>query len=245
MNQTCPPAPIHVLARTHVGRVRARNEDALSVNSWLCAGEREARHREEFDAESDVFLLIADGMGGLPCGQQASALIVRTMAGHLRDKMQAATLDTVRDGIRAAQHELSATVRERPECAGMGATIAGVLVHGMRAWHYNIGDSRVYLYREGALRQLSTDDRLGRHRLTRAVGGFSLDEPDELHQGTLALQPGDRLLVCSDGLTDVVSDARIGPELHRPLPDCADALIDAALDGGGPDNISLIVAACA
>lgn len=245
MNQHHPPAAIHVLARTNIGRVRARNEDAMAVPGWRCSGERDAAHEQAFEPARGFGLVLADGMGGLPCGQHASATIVNAIAGHLDACTEAASLDTVRDGIRAALGELSATVRERPECAGMGATLAGVLVHGARAWHFNVGDSRVYLFREGELQQLSTDDRLGRHRLTHAIGGFSMREPADLHDGELTLRAGDRLLLCSDGLSDVVRDARIVSEMHAPLADCVNALIDAALEAGGPDNISIILADCA
>lgn len=249
MNSSTPsaagaPPTLLVDARTHVGRVRARNEDALAINAWNCGGARDAHEQWAFERGEPVHLVLADGMGGHRCGDVASQMVVQRMSGLDGQDPAHTNLDGLRAAARATHAAVLSAGRERAECAGMGATLAGALVRRGEALFYNVGDSRVYLYRARELRQLSTDDRAGAYWLTQAVGGRpgGGEAALRVHAGCTGLCAGDRLLLCSDGLTDVVPDELIGQSMQHSPPDCTEALVQYALGAGGPDNISVVLA---
>ena len=154
--------------------------------------------------------------------------------------------------------------REKTEYAGMGSTITGVLLIGSDAFIGHVGDSRAYLLRDGALRQLTHDDtkaqelvdagvyasvaeapRFMRHLLVNCLGG----NDDNVHVETqrLPLDDGDKLLLCTDGLSDLLSDAEIALILNQhPAPaDACLALVNSALDHGGNDNVTVVLACIA
>lgn len=223
-------------ASSHPGLRRERNEDSY-----------------EADAARGLWL-VADGVGGHACGDVASGIVRDTMQFHIA---RGAPLVTAVKRAHAAILQASA---ERPETLGMGSTVAAALIDGNNfeiAW---VGDSRIYRWRQ-RLEQLSSDhNRVGellrmkliepaeagthpeRHVLTQSLGvsvGMHLDPG----YGTGVLEPGDRLLLCSDGLTDELSDSLIAHVLgsHDTPRSQADALISAALEAGGRDNITVIV----
>jgi serine/threonine protein phosphatase PrpC len=129
------------------------------------------------------------------------------------------------------------------ELLGMGSTVAGLLLSADRLLHFNVGDSRVYVQQAGELSQLSVDDcpavgEFGRsHILTQALGGHSSPRP---HLGEIQPAAGQKYLLCSDGLSDMVGDREIAGCLSN-ITDPVDHLLQSALDGGGRDNISLIL----
>jgi serine/threonine protein phosphatase PrpC len=142
-----------------------------------------------------------------------------------------------------------------PENKGMGTTVAGLLFRQSGHLHFNVGDSRVYRFKAGFLRQLSIDDvrspaadpaegRRGSTVLTQCLGGAVAMSEIAPHVGTEPVVAGWRYLLCSDGLTDMVPLERIEAILneHADDPDAVAALLAAALAGGGEDNISIIVA---
>jgi protein phosphatase len=224
---------IDIGSATDIGRVRERNEDALLVLPPLFA--------------------VADGMGGHRGGQVASQVALETM-----EQLEA-------DGGALAEHVRSANraVWDRAETdeqlSGMGTTLTAVRLDGDAIALVHVGDSRAYLLRNGALRQLTTDhtlvDRMVKsgeiteaeadahpHKnvLTRAIG----TEPDvEVDERSIALEDGDRLLLCSDGLTGMVAEDQIQAILEEsPSPqDAAGRLVRAANRAGGVDNISVVV----
>ncbi len=154
--------------------------------------------------------------------------------------------------------------RANPELAGMGSTITGILLVGADAFIGHIGDSRAYLVRDGSLSQVTHDHtqaqqlvdagvfasvaetpRSMRHTLVNCLGGSYEDVQVETHH--VRLVNGDRILLCTDGLTDMLSDAEIAVILNR-LPasiEACKALVDAALDRGGRDNVTVVLAAIA
>lgn len=224
-------------AATDTGRVRPHNED-----SYLAA--------------SPLFL-VADGMGGHSRGDAASAETVRhfeALAG--RDWVSAADLH---DTIAAASRAVDALPREG---RAPGTTLAGVgltLQGGRPYWlAFNIGDSRVYLWRDDALEQVSVDhsrrqelleagavpESLGvsRHIITRAIGAGRGGVP-VMDQWLLPLSSGDRMLICSDGLSSELPDEAMAVILraHDDPQDAARALLAAALDAGGHDNVTVVV----
>jgi len=224
---------------THVGRVREGNEDAGYVGSRLWA--------------------VADGMGGHAAGEVASGLVVEAMAeldeGVLR-------LDALIAGVTQANDRLRAYSAEHVRTRGMGTTLTGVALldedAAARLCVFNIGDSRVYRYAGGDLEQLTRDhSEVGelvaegvltaeealfhplRNVLTRCLGLWPFPGVD-----TWPLDVGDgRFLVCSDGLTGEVTDAGIAEILGaQEAPQAAaDALVAAALEAGGHDNVTVIV----
>jgi PPM family protein phosphatase len=231
------------------GHERAHNEDACAI-----------------DARNGLILL-ADGMGGYNAGEVASALAIEhasaVLRHHIRRELDlTAQADTVRHAIAAANAAILAAAARRPECLGMGTTLVAASV-GPRILNIgHVGDSRAYLYRSGHLARLTHDHSVGqamidagvldeqtvrlstlRGVLTRALGVESRVDVDLCQ---IEWFDGDRLLFCSDGLTDMVGDSDIAAILAGES--CAQAgaqrLTQAALDAGGHDNISVIIACC-
>lgn len=222
---------------SHVGLRREHNEDTYYG-----------------DAELGLWL-VADGMGGHEFGEVASALARETIVREVRSGKSLA------DAIRAADEEIISHSRSRAEALPMGTTIAAVKADGDRFEMSWVGDSRVYLW-NGSLRQISQDHsyvqelidqgaitaeqaRTHPHRnvVTQALG---VTDPHSLRVETVAgeLKPGMQLLLCSDGLTEEVDDDAIGRLLARSelsAQECVDQLIMAALDGGGSDNVTVVL----
>jgi PPM family protein phosphatase len=232
------PTRIEVAAQTDVGSVRSQNEDSFLVGDQLFA--------------------VADGMGGHAAGEVASALALKTLAGVSVDKAGAV------EGLLERFREAHRRIRERGEAEdrlrGMGTTLTAIIADDEQAHVVHIGDSRAYRYRDGVLEQLTTDDSLvqflvgkgrlspeearkhpSRSILTRALG---VGTEAEFQAVTLDIQLGDRLVLCTDGLSTFVSRDQIESILHR-IPDpraACDALIRRANEVGGDDNITVIVA---
>src|SRR5664279_3715893 len=225
-------------ARSDRGLIRSSNQDSVYAGNSL--------------------LVVADGMGGHAAGDMASRLVVaafvpldsRDSGGDLLRALAKAT----RDGNSA----IAEVVHENPELDGMGTTLTALLFDGGRLGMAHVGDSRAYLYRDGVLHQLTHDDTFvqsliddgritqeeathhpQRSLLLRALNGTEVDPSLTVREVTA----GDRYLICSDGLPGVVSAEAIAGALANPDPGVtADALIQLALVGGGPDNITVIVA---
>lgn len=218
------------------GRWREQNEDAARV-----------------DAES-ALLVVADGMGGHPCGDVASQVAADTVAqaaGDLRISLG--------DALAGAHAAVLQAAEDGRGSAGMGTTCVACRLgrDGLEvAW---VGDSRAYRLRAGALEALTRDHsevqllvdqgaltpeqatrHPGRHMLARALGVGPL-ERSEVDDRTLPAAPGDRVLLCSDGLTSELEDGQIEALVaaHPGDQDAVDALIGAALEAGGRDNITV------
>lgn len=130
-----------------------------------------------------------------------------------------------------------------PELQGMGTTVAGILETGAKITAFWVGDSRIYRMRNGSLNLLSRDDVLD-GMLTQCIGGSAIEPLPNAHLVAWPAQDGDRLLVCSDGLSSMISDARIAHYLTGDLHSVTNALLGAALDARGHDNISVVLADC-
>lgn len=222
---------------SHQGMVRQNNEDALFPEA---AGE----------ADGPVTLMVADGMGGHVAGEVASRLAVNAAAA-----VPLPPSDRVSVGNRAIREE----VARDPSLEGMGTTMTLVsLDPGGTAHFAHVGDSRGYLSRDGELTQITQDHTVAaeyvalgriaadeasthpqRHMLTRTLGLTRFVNVDEVE---VSLQDGDRILLCSDGLTEMVPDDKIAEVLaERGVEEAAWRLIDLANSAGGIDNISVIV----
>ncbi len=237
---------------TDVGRNREHNEDAIA---W--------------DMRTGLALL-ADGMGGHNAGEVASALAVDSVRTSLAEVVTPEIVasgivnfsDALRDAVGFANQEIHEQSHERPECAGMGTTMAVALFINHDVILAHVGDSRVYRFRGNELVQITSDHSLvqemidngylseeeaqvstSRNLITRALGIAEEVEIDICEEST---QIGDIYLLCSDGLTDMVSDQEILAVLHQNSDDvesAAQLLVDLANEKGGTDNISVILAA--
>ena len=213
-----------------------------------------------------VLLVVADGMGGQGHGRTASRLAVQSLVAYMSSSLstqqsaQASLLALLRAGIQEANRVVYE--RNLRQHLGMGTTLMAVLLSETTASVAHVGDSRLYRYRPPTgLAQITRD-----HSVVAALVTAGIIEPDEIYTHphrnqlyrslgeqatvdvettTLALAAGDILLVCTDGLWEMVRDQQIAAILTTPMPtprDTAHALIQAALAGGGADNVSAIVA---
>jgi len=255
--------PIESAGLSDVGRRRKSNEDSFAIS------------------DDQTLLIVADGMGGHAAGEVASRLAVESIERHISgsDPRKEPTLPAsfrspsgdeaglppparrVLNAIRLANQEIVRSVRRDSSMRGMGTTVVIAYIHGARAFIGSVGDSRAYLVRDRALRQLTSDHTLvneqvragalstqearhhpARNILTRAVGSQEDVEPDLVEQD---LRAQDVLLLCSDGLTTMVEDADILKTVlahaDQPQAGCR-ALIDLANERGGDDNVTVILA---
>jgi PPM family protein phosphatase len=240
-----------IAAFTHRGRVRQENEDAIAIGHRILTGVMDAPM--VMTAPTDCCLLmIADGMGGHAHGAMASRAVLDYLVAAI-DRLSSPAFCA--EVIEEANQQLFELMREHREALGMGTTLVGAVLAADRLITFNVGDSRCYLFSAGQLIQLSHDDvpeggndRFGRrrsHALTQALGGSSLPiavEPRITVDAPLAA--GESLLLCSDGLTDMVSHQTISSLLRTakaPLQ-AARGLAAKAFSAGARDNVSLIVA---
>jgi protein phosphatase len=216
-------------------------------------------HNEDYVLAGENLIAVADGVGGAVFGEVASAVVVNAIA-YLDDRIYRDTPERdVAEAVRYAGERLAAAVAEEPGREGMATTLTALRLDGASVVIAHVGDSRAYRLREGQWRQLTRDDSLvqdlvdagaitaeqaerhpARSVVMQALGSGAVQP----HIGVLDAVPGDRFLVCSDGLSDYVAAAEIARLVGGggdPAA-CCDALIDAALAAGAPDNVSCVVA---
>lgn len=219
---------MEVGAATHVGLVRERNEDAYHV-----------------DAARGV-ALVADGLGGHTAGDIASKLAVDVIVSGLNGVADDPPTALVRS-LEEANDAILDDSADHAERRGMGTTavLAYLPDSGTRAWVAHVGDSRAYVLRDDHLIQVTQDHTtggpFGRGQITQALGSHGGVEPDCVD---LELAAGDRLLLCTDGLTDMLSDREIADLAGngRTPQEACDALISASLSRGGVDNVTVVTA---
>jgi protein phosphatase len=225
-------------ARSDRGLIRGNNQDSVYAGPRLLA--------------------VADGMGGHAAGDVASKVVIAALE-HLDDDAPSGDmLQALRQAVFEGSEHLREVIRESPQLEGMGTTLTAILFAGGRLALCHVGDSRAYLVRDGQLSQITHDDTFvqtliddgritaeeanshpQRSLLLRALNGQEV-EPDLSMREARA---GDRYLLCSDGLSGVVSEETLAEALKDPDPQStADRLIELALRSGGPDNITVIVA---
>jgi PPM family protein phosphatase len=234
-----------VTALSHSGLVRDHNEDSLVVGPWtLCAAETETPQTLVFPIRSPLVVAVADGLGGHPGGDVASSLVVRELA---RAGPVLTNEDAVREVLHACNRAVYAVADDQPSLTAMGTTVAGIAINPDQVLTFNVGDSRVYAYGADGLQQVSSDDspplEPGQSYttiVTQTLGGGPTYAPIEPHVSGSPLSVDVRWLVCSDGLHDLVSADTLS-ELLREQEDShvAFELWKAAIEAGGPDNITL------
>ena len=235
---------MQVVSRTHVGLVRENNEDALLV-------------REPY------LFAVADGMGGYAAGEIASRSTIKAFEAatySLRHEMGEQDIKKIMlEAFAKANTHVFKMAVSNEQYTGMGTTMTALyLADAANAYCCHVGDSRLYLYRDGALKQLTHDQTFvadlqekgeiteeeafvhpQRNILLQALGVEESVEADFFH---FRLQAGDRLLLCSDGLSDMLRKQEIAQLVGvTDLVQAADALLEQSLDNGGRDNVSLIL----
>jgi serine/threonine protein phosphatase PrpC len=238
-----------VSALSHPGLLRDRNEDSLVVGPWtLCAAATESPQTLVFPLGTPLVVAVTDGLGGHPGGDVASALVARRIA----------SIGPALDGEEAVRAVLNACNRAVYQAAGgaegsglaaMGTTVAGVVVQPGSLLVFNVGDSRVLAASRDGLRQVSTDDspplepgQRTTSLVTQCLGGSPTYRAISPHVTAAPLTPGDRYLICTDGLTDPLT-TDVLEQLMTEHDDgrAAFELWKAAIAAGGPDNITLAV----
>lgn len=241
---------------TDMGRVRNNNEDAITEDQDL------------------GLLVLADGMGGYNAGEIASGIATSTVLDTVRKEwpnLKRGEVDAdsgysvealmLRTAVEAAHTTIYHVSQSQPQCAGMGTTVVACLMHDDRVSIAYVGDSRLYRYRQKTLEQITRDHSLIEELIAR--GHYSRDEAAKLVRKNIVtralgvepevsvdiiedvIEVGDILLLCSDGLTDMVKDEMIGLTLGKyadNLTLAAKELVAQALENGGKDNVSVVLA---
>lgn len=265
------PVRIEFGAVSHRGKVRPKNEDNYVVVRRSRARTVLMTSLDDNPpySQDDAFVMVvADGMGGQAFGEVASSLALRTawdFATHASSwimKLNEDELQAVRDRAEACVQLLNRTLLEQaeldPDFAGMGTTLTCAYSMGADLVIVHVGDSRAYVVRGQQVRQITHDHTLAqdlidagmepddtiefRHLLTNCLGAGSDDVTAEVN--IFRLQDGDHLLLCTDGLTDLVTDDEIGQLLSRndDAQAACQTLVDLALERGGKDNVTVVLA---
>ena len=253
-----PPAAwpaVRMIARVHTGLVRTNNEDAVSIHP---------------EASPWPVAVLADGMGGYNAGEVASAMAVSVIPAalqHTHEELVGAGVDVeleaaskdLQEALCLANAAIREAARETPGCQGMGTTVVAAAIVAGHAVIAHLGDSRAYAWRTGQLTRLTRDHSLVQqemdaghlsaqdaqasglgHLVTRALGVQMSVDP-ELNRWPLQAQ--DRLMLCSDGVTDMLDDSQLEAlfAAESSLPELLTALLSAANAAGGRDNISVVL----
>ena len=230
---------LHAASVTDIGLVRTNNEDSVHAGSRLIA--------------------VADGIGGMPAGELASDIVIKAIA-HLDEAPPAGDpVAALVAAVATANEQIRVACESDESHDGMGTTVTAMLLCGEQMGLMHVGDSRAYLLRDDTLTQLTKDDTFvqslvdqglltvaearvhpRRSIVTQAVQGLEFQSTTSLLQA----KPGDRLLICSDGLSDALEDDQIWQVLRASADPagCAGHLVAMALNAGASDNVTVAVA---
>ncbi|MBI5091041.1 MAG: Stp1/IreP family PP2C-type Ser/Thr phosphatase [Candidatus Hydrogenedentes bacterium] len=233
-----------------VGKKRSHNEDSCI----FCAPEV-----EELGRERGILFAVADGMGGASAGEFASRLALQILTERHYSSVESNIPESLRSALEYANRRIFEEAENNPEYHGMGTTVSAVLVMGDCAYVAQVGDSRVYLARnDGSFKQITDDHSLVaeqvrngyiseeearthslKNLITRAVG---IKDSVKVDLFATRLRKGDTLLICSDGMSNLIKDDEIARLLTRDsLQAAARVLVGRALEEGGSDNITAVL----
>ena len=239
-----------ITASSRVGCVRANNEDMIMLDHEFI---RDAVDSKTIDLASTdrMMLALADGMGGHKCGEVASSEVLHSLRyffGDLPGNLKSNDFfENIRKWLMSISIEINSRGMVNPAYSDMGTTLVGLTYLAGEFYWMNCGDSRLYRLHNGELKQLTTDHSLSQvlglkehsSQIVNCIGGGCKDCYIDIEKCSDQIEPGDTLLICSDGLADMVSDNVI---CQRLLDGCdADTLCQMAEDAGGFDNVSVIV----
>lgn len=226
------------IGMSKIGLVRQRNEDRFYIG--------------------DSFCIVTDGMGGYKGGEIASTMVVDTLAADMQ-RWQDVSADALRQAVAKANMAVYDWVKTTPALEGMGTTAVVAYVTGSDLYWANVGDSRLYVFHEDRLTQISTDHSMvqalyeagelkaddmlqhpKRNVLTRAVGVGPVVDIDA---GVYKVMPGDRILLCSDGLTGYIEQAVIEEAFRKEAKDerLIEDLMTLVYDQGARDNVTIVI----
>lgn len=237
-----------VIGQTHIGLVRTNNQDALAFGPLT---------------QGAQYAVVCDGMGGANGGNIASNIAVELIAQRIEENFRPEqSANSVEHMLSSAMAAANAAVFDKAQSdeslSGMGTTVVAAVTCGKTAYISHVGDSRLYLLRDNTLKAVTRDHSVvqelvesgqiteeearshpRRHFITRALG---VTDSEQGEYDELDMQPDDRLLLCTDGLINMVEPEAIRDILMTNTADEAvDALVRAALDGGGTDNITVVL----
>lgn len=231
---------------TDVGKKRLLNEDSVCV-------------REEHVGALQNFFMVADGMGGHKAGDRASSEAVEVMIKAIEESQVQDPKMVLENALEAANRQVFQDAEGSEELEGMGTTVVAATIQDNQLYAMNVGDSRLYLMSDGEIRQITIDHSLveemvrkgvltkerarnhpKKNIITRAVGVTATVEPDFF---VVNLKPGDKILMCSDGLSNMLEDEELLriTSLEGTPEEKARMMVEKANDNGGKDNISVIL----
>lgn len=236
-----------VFGLTNIGRLRARNQDAYYIST-------------EKSLYLDNLYIVADGMGGHMAGEVASATAVEAFNHYIKKELSVRdnTLGLLQDAAKSANERVFFDSMSHEEYHGMGTTLTVLTIRGRKGYCVHIGDSRIYRIRQGEIELITKDHSFvyelmsqgritreeakvhpKRHILTRALG----PDPDpEIDNISFDVQTGDKILMCTDGLTTMIDDIGILKIIEEnAIENVTEALIHQANENGGLDNITAII----
>lgn len=237
---------LKTFSKTDIGRKRKLNQDAVYTS-------------EQPVGNLKNLFLVADGMGGHNAGDYASKMTLETMVEHIAGSRETNPAKILEDAIATANTLVRNMAGQNPELEGMGTTVVAASCEGETLHVANVGDSRLYIIREGKIHQVTRDHSwveemvrrggLGREEarnhpdkniITRAVGA---EDTVRIDFFTVGLEEGDMILMCTDGLTNMLEDEEILNilKISRDIVEMAEELVRAANEKGGRDNISVIL----
>jgi len=241
---------VQAVLRTDVGKVRSENQD---FGMYTSPAEELGSHA------GGRLLVVADGMGGHRGGATASRLATETLKAHYLTSPTGDVPSALRDAVTLANAKVYSEAQTNPDLRGMGTTTSALVIRGGQGWFAHVGDSRIYLVRGDAVKQLTEDHSLvatmvreglltaqeaenhpRRNVLQRSIGVSEEVEIDI--RGPMELHEGDTFVLCSDGLHGVVKEDEIKEVAKLPIQQAANELIKLALERGAPDNVTVIVA---
>ncbi len=248
---------IRAFGKTDIGIIRENNEDNFLIMN--IASSQEGDMKNPTSTSNGIMLLVADGMGGAVAGETASLIMVTESAKYLREHKTTNPEDAARECLLVAHDQCHRMIKLNPGLMGMGTVATVAILKDDQLFISQIGDTRLYLYRNKTLLQVTEDQnfvselvRIGiitpeqamihpqRNAVTQAVGSIEPIIPVDYMQ---TIEVGDKILICSDGLNAMISDMEIQLilESSKNLEVVIDNLIFAAKDSGGHDNITIIL----
>ncbi len=239
---------LSVSAASYVGCVRNNNEDMVLVDHEFV---RDGNCRKDISLDSTdrCILALADGMGGHYGGEVASSDVLHNLDFFFSDLPVGRTVEdfneAIYDWLASVNHMVDSKGRSMTIYHNMGTTLVAFVHYGGEFYWMNCGDSRIYRFHNGRLKQLSTDHSLNvlmgsaehTSQITNCIGGGCKTSYIDLLSCTKDVMPGDMFMLCSDGLTDMIDDKTIERLLGEQTD--AEALCQAAVDAGGYDNVSV------
>ena len=241
---------ISITAASKTGSVRSNNEDMILVDKKLIRN-KSFWTMVDLDATDRLIVALADGMGGHSCGEVASQVTLKNLSFFFNDLPKGLSPgelnETICEWLVSINNIIYSKGVEESQYRDMGTTLVAMLYYNQQFYWMNCGDSRLYRFHDGQLIQFTTDHSLNtltgstEHSsiITNCIGGGCKTSYVDMTQCTSEVLQGDSFLICSDGLSDMISDETIGKLMNEGVD--ANRLCDAAIEAGGFDNVSVAV----